>query len=444
MKAERIFMVAVNLLLAAIFAAAILIFVEQAGNRTWEWYSCVKRSWPVLICFAAGLVGRRIKSLRTALFPIALAAAGALIWLLFPWRDVGHSVYIGFAVIVGAVLYLIGLRGSEAYPPKLALTGVGLYLALIVYAVTGKGLEGEALGTLSVLALLSFIMTMYSLNAASLYTGVHNAKGGKVMSVPSGLRGKNLLFLTAFLACALLIAGIGPLRDLVAAGIGAISAGIKAIIRWIASSKKETVVPIVTPTPSPEPEEMMLPDIEGISPLYATIFIAVLVALSVILVLIIALSGSGNKKRGSGGKKKTLRDLLRKLFRQKEVLEYEDRVERLTDLRGLLKRRRKELADFFERMGKRPERFDDMPTNIMRLRFAYRQLLRSPAGKRARRSTTPLELRETLGGSETLRRLTGDYSAARYNPGKEPGDEEAENARRALSDMRRRGARGGT
>ena len=69
-------------------------------------------------------------------------------------------------------------------------------------------------------------------------------------------------------------------------------------------------------------------------------------------------------------KKKTLRDLLRKLFRQKEVLEYEDRVERLTDLRGLLKRRRKELADFFERMGRRPESYDDIERNIVRLRFA--------------------------------------------------------------------------
>ena len=58
MKGEKIAVRVMNLLLSAFFAFGILVFLEQFSRTGWAWYSRSLRCWPILLCFAVGIVGR--------------------------------------------------------------------------------------------------------------------------------------------------------------------------------------------------------------------------------------------------------------------------------------------------------------------------------------------------------------------------------------------------
>ena len=105
-------LVAMNFLLAACFAAAVLLFVEQLTVDR-AWFSYVLRAAPILLAFliAVPLGARAEKAARALGAPVCLLLAVAVWFLLRPAATVDW-IFLAAAVALSVVLYVLGLRGG--------------------------------------------------------------------------------------------------------------------------------------------------------------------------------------------------------------------------------------------------------------------------------------------------------------------------------------------
>ena len=161
------------------------------------------------------------------------------------------------------------------------------------------------------------------------------------------------------------------------------------------------------------------------------------ILLLIICVVFVLLAYGFAKEGRRGGGLRRLSEALRNMFKTRQILEYEDDVERLTDLKTLLKERRQKLRKRIEKLRRRPQRMEDMPNDRMRVRFAYKSLLQSRRVGGWTPSATPAEVGAAL-ETESLRTLTEHYNAARYDLEREVPPEFADQARTALRDMGKR------
>ena len=143
MKADRIGMWIINLLMAAAFAFSLLVLMEQLPGMGWAWYSRSLCGLPVVICFVMGLIAREVKPLRYILLPVSAIGAAALVWLLFPAHDTMDIVYIILCVFLGAGIFFLGLRGDQPFPPKVALAAIVLYIFDCAYFYLNTGVIKE-------------------------------------------------------------------------------------------------------------------------------------------------------------------------------------------------------------------------------------------------------------------------------------------------------------
>ena len=434
MKAERLALYVINLLLGAFLAFAALVLMEQLPAMGWEWYSRSLRCAPLLLCFFAGIAARRVRLPKGVLLAVSCIAAGIAEYFLFPARSPMDITYIVLSLVPGALLYFVGLRGGTPFPPKLAVASILLYLFLCVYFYLKSG-ESARVMPLTWCALVSFLLSLYSFNAASLRSGMHAVKGGGEQ-IPSGLRSKNLALLTLFLLVALPVSCIGFIRRGLGGFVSLVIGGAWRILLTLAGGGDDYVDDTPAPTPTPtvdvSSEPGGLPDIEGsgAAEIIITIFIGVMLLAAIILVVIL-LADSGGSRRGRG----SLRGFFRRLFRSRETEDYEDCVERTMDLGKFLRQKRRAAAELIRRITVRPERFEDMPDARAKLRFAYRALLRSRRVNSRAVYCTPNELGAQLGGE--LRELTDAYSAARYNEAAAVPDSAGDVAARAMSALRK-------
>ncbi len=437
MKPEKPIMWVINLLLSAFFAFGILAFMEQLLRGGWGWYVRSLQCWPVLICFLLGLLGRHVPRLKYVLLPAGCLISLVLMVILFGSYGFLDILYLMIALAVSAAMYFLGLRGEEAFPSRVAIASIIVYVVACVYFALGD-YRLQDYEPLCWCALAAFILSMYSFNAASLYTGVHNAKGGETMAIPSGIRGKNLLLLTGFLVVAMLIGNLGVLHRILSGGWQWVMHGIAMFINFLANLQGgDDSGPAVaaTPIPTAEPNNFDITQIgEDGSGIFVTVYGIILFIMAVLFFLL----AYGFAKEGrKGGGLRRLTSALRNMFKTRQILEYEDDVERLTDLKTLLKERRQKLRKRIEKMRTRPQRMEDMPNDRMRVRFAYKSLLKSRRVGGWTPSATPAEVGAAL-ETESLRLLTEHYNAARYDLEREVPPEFAQQAREALRDMGKR------
>lgn len=430
MKADKLGMWLINLLLAAAFAFSALVLMEQLPAMGWEWYSRSLCAWPVLICFIAGLAARNIKSLRYVLLPVSAIGSAVIIWLLFPAHAAMDVVYIILCVFLGAGIFFLGLRGDQPFPPKVALASIVLYIFDCAYFYLNTGVIEEIM-PITYCALVSFLLSLYSFNTNSLHNGLHNVKGGTVMAVPAGLRSRNIIMLTVFLIITVPLASLGFLHKGLSAGLGFLLRCIWSVLKAITSGSGDTSTPAATPSPSAELPEMdvALDPGEG-NGLFVPIFIGIMLGLAVISAIVIFVP----KPDGRGGRG-SLRDLMKKLFKVRQVEAYEDSVERLLDLKGILKKSRDSVKSFFEKLTAVPEKFEDMPNGRMRVRFAYKYLLKSSRVNHRAVYYTPRELSSELGISE-VQQLAEAYNLARYKESGEVTAEQEATAKAAMTAIR--------
>jgi len=437
MRAEKWLMRLTNLLLAASFAFGVLVFLEQFSQKDWPWFSRCLRCWPLLLCFLAGFFGRAFPRLKIPALAVSVLFAEGVMLLIWPSFRPLDIVYLALAAVVGAVLYLLGLRGEEPFPPRLAVATLIIYLGSSVYFLVGDAAIRD-FQPVCWCGLVSFCLALYSFNTASLHTGVHNAKGGESMAIPSGIRGKNLRLLTAFLIVALLIGSLGILHTALAATGRFALYGVKTVIDFMAGLS-EGGGPAAAPAATPEPEELTDNSIADIAedgdPTFAIVY-GVLLALFALVFFLLAYGFIREGRKGGFGRR--LARWAKNLFQTKEVLEYEDDVERTGDLRSALRERAEQARSWARKLREKPERYEDMPDERMRLRFVYKALLKSGRVEGWRSSATPKEVGEAL-ETPALRKLTAAYAGARYDLEKEPTAEDAAAGLAALEVLQRRG-----
>lgn len=436
MKIEKPIMWLINLLLSAFFAFGILVFLEQLLRGGWGWYARSLQCWPLLLCFLLGLLGRCLPGLKYLLLPVSCLAACAVMALLFGSYRFLDIVYLIAATAVGAALYFLGLRGDEAFPSRVAIASIIVYVTACLYFYLGDYRQQDY-EPVCWCALMAFILSMYSFNADSLYTGVHNAKGGETMAIPSGIRGKNLLLLTGFLAVAMLIGNLGVLHRFLNGAWQWVLHGVAMFINFLANLQGGDSAPPTAAAPTPTDERSSF-DVVQLENDGSGTFVMIYGILLAIVCLVFILLAYGFAKEGRrGGGLRRLSDALRRMFKTRQILEYEDDVERLTDLKTLLKERRQKMRRAIRKLRTRPQKIDDMPNDRMRVRFAYKALLQSRRVGGWTPAATPSEVGRAL-ETESLKRLTEHYNAARYDLEREVPPEHAEHARNALRDMGRR------
>ncbi len=435
LKPEKAALWLINFSLCAFFAFAILIFLEQFGYRGWAWYSRSLRSWPILLCFILGTAAGGSKAAARLLLPVSCLASGALIYYIFPWRTPFDIAYIIAAAVLGAGLFTAGLRGTEPFPPRLAAASTITYIAALLY-FSLHDYAAETYAPVSWCALAAFLLTLYSQNSAGLSGGVHNVKGGEFMALPAGVRGKNMALLSVFIIAAVLIGNLGFLHRLLAGISHWLIREIATFLLFLSglSGSGEAAPP--SPTPAQEQTQLKLPEGEAGDPIFAAVYITLLLILGAAFAgfLIFGISRAGRRGGGFGRLSGFLSGLLKKKSR---TLEYEDSVERTDDLKGLIKKKSRSTLNFFKKIAVRPERFEDMPDNRKKVRFAYKMLLRSGRVAGWSPSATPGEVGAAL-KTESLRELAACYSAARYDEISEVSDVAAQSARKALADLKGR------
>ena len=438
MKLEKWAMRLVNLLLSAFFAFGILVFLEQFSRTGWPWYSRSLRCWPLLLAFPVGLLSRALGRWKLQLLALALLLCGAILALLWPAWSFLEALYLLCALVLAAALYFLGLRGEEPFPGRMAVASLLIYLGACVYFFVGDYALAD-FQPLCWCGLGSFCLSLYSFNTASLHTGIHNMKGGESMAIPAGIRGRNLLLLTGFLMVSILVGSIGVFRRGLAGLWHWIVMGIAGFIRFMANISGGDGPRMPASTPEPSPMETEGPGLMNIAedgdPTFAIVY-GILLALGAVVFLLLAFGFIREGKKGGFGHR--FSDWVKGLFKTKEVLEYEDDVERTTDLRTVLAQRREKARRWVKKLREKPERYEDMPDDRMRLRFVYWSLLRSGRVSGWTPAATPREVGAEM-KTEAFQRLTEAYAAARYDLERPVSQEQVSAGLEALQVLKRRG-----
>ncbi len=430
MKTDKLGMWIINFLMSAALAFSILVLMEQLPGMGWAWYSRSLCGLPVLICFVAGLIAREIKALRYILLPVSAVAATVIVWLLFPAHGTVDIIFIVLCLFLGAGIFFIGLRGDLPFPPKIALAAIVLYIFDCAYFYLNTGLVKEIM-PITYCALGSFLLSLYSFNTNSLHNGLHNVKGGTVMAVPAGLRSRNILMLSVFVIVAVPLASMGFLHRGLSAGAGFLVRTIWSIMKALTSGGSDTGTQTQAPQESAElPETDVALDPGAPDGWFVPLFMIVMIVLFIIGVIVVFVAKPDG--RGGGG---ALKDLMKRLFKVRQVEAYEDSVERLLDLKGLLRKSRDNVKNFFEKLTATPEKYEDMPDSKMKVRFAYKYLLKSSRVNQRAVYYTPRELSEQLGISE-VQKLAEAYNTARYRENSEITAEHEATARAAMTAIR--------
>lgn len=430
MKADKLGMWLINLLMSAALAFSILVLMEQLPGMGWAWYSRSVCGLPVLICFVAGLIAREVKTLRYVLLPISALGAAAIVWLLFPAHGTVDIIFIVLCVFLGAGIFFIGLRGDLPFPPKVALAAIVLFIFDCAYFYLNTGLVKEIM-PVTYCTLATFLLSLYSFNTNSLHNGLHNVKGGTVMAVPAGLRSRNILMLSVFVIIAVPLASMGFLHRGLSAGFGFLFRVIWAIMKALSPGGGDSGMQPQAPQESAElPETDVALDPGTPDGWFVPLFIIIVLILGLIGAIIVFVP----KPDGRGGRG-GLSELMKKLFKVRQVEAYEDSVERLLDLKGLLKKSRDSVKNFIDKLTAVPEKYEDMPDNRMKVRFAYKYLLKSSRVNQRAVYYTPRELSDQLGISE-VRQLAEAYNTARYKEGSEITAEHEATAKAAMTAIR--------
>ena len=414
MKLEKWAMRLVNLLLTAFFAFAILAFLEQFSRTGWAWYSRSLRCWPLLLAFPIGLLSRALGRWKLPLLAVAVLLCGLILALEWPAWSFLEVLYLVCALVLAAAAYFLGLRGEEPFPARMAVASLLVYLGACVYFFLGD-YELRDFQPLCWCGLASFCLSLYSFNTASLHTGVHNMKGGESMAIPAGIRGRNLVLLTGFLILAILVGSIGAVRQGLAGVWHWIVMGVAGFIRFLANVSGGSTPRVSSSTPEPSPLEMeetgLANLVEDGDPTFIIVY-GILMALAGVVFLLVALGFIREGRKGGIGHR--FSDWVKTLFKTKEVLEYKDDVERTQDLRDMLAQRRESARRWIRKLREKPERYEDMPDDRMRLRFVYWSLLRSGRVNGWTPAATPKEVGAEM-KTPAFRKLADAYSGARYD-----------------------------
>lgn len=390
------------------------------------WYDYVKKSWPLLLCFPMGMAGTGNRILKYALLAVSAIAVSFYISSLLPWDTAYDGVYLAATFAMAAFMYMMGAGYRDVFSSMLTIAMVLIYLAeLLIF----RKADPEYLLPVKICAFISFVVALLNFNSLSLLNGVHNAKGGTFMPVPAGLRGRNAVLLVSFFVISLVFGNILPIGSSIAYVMKSILSGVWGLFMLIGG-----IGDADTAAPEPTPAESSSPDIINIDvPVnsFANVFVIIYIIIVLILFLLILyflISGGPERLKG------LLKSLKKRLKLVQPDMDYEEDIEKILSLRDLFKKRRRGLNDFLGKLFRKQVKFEDMPDNRMKVRFAFWLLLKKRGVTKSGTSLTPREIGSSLDASG-LTKLAEDYCEARYNEISPVGDDAAQNAGAALAEI---------
>lgn len=401
--------------LALLFAFAIVLIPERLFAQGENFYSFAVLCWPLALCYIAGRfldIRNKKSTWQKHLAEIAaIAAALILICAQSPPSRIGEWIRLALLIIPAIILLHTGEICVPVYPMPLAVASVICYLAEIVFFRLAFS-YAETIGPLTLCALFNFILTFYAANSRSMLDGLHVREEDR-QGLPQGIRKKNTALLTGVIVVILLIGVTGIVQRI----LGAIGSGAAqvtgAFLRWMEALDfgGDGIIPTTEIGAAMEGGEL-----SGAGD-FALIIIIVVFGVIVLTGLISGIT-LGLKR-------------LRKEYGGEQEEHEPDEMESLFSISELLRRGRGRMRESF----KRKPGFDDMPTDELKIRFAYKALLDSPLGEGARQKT-PLEVGSQLQGEADISKMSADYSAVRYGT-ISPAAEDVENARATVKRLKR-------
>ena len=389
---------------------------------------------PLLACYIIGgfFPGKRHGWL------LLLPVCGAAVYLqaLLTGVPLSLSVNTGLVSVDAVLLFILGQSRTEAWPSALGLPAVGFSL-LTCAILSWQGKASAFPGLCAVLVMAIWLLDMHQ---EGMEAGLHNAPGEVPMPYPRGIRWKNWLLIALFLGISLGIAAIPVLRTGADYLWGGVVSGTKELTSGIVASLREkadqlpaetpspTPSPSPSPTPEPEPEED-LPE-EGIPPAlrYGWVVVAIL--------LIAALLYLWRKGGKTGFSLRKLVERLKRMFRESgQDVPYVDEVEKTRPWKSLTTPVKESVITRVRKARRKRIRLSDLPDDRQRIRYVYRELIRSPAGVTLSPAMTPTEV-GTAYGSEPIRELVAEYNIVRYSPQAEVSRDAGGIAASAMKELR--------
>ncbi len=389
---------------------------------------------PLLICYGAGsgFPGKK----RGWLLLLPACAGSVCLQAVFLEAPLALSVETGLLVIDAVLLFILGWSRNEAWPSALGLPAAGFSL-LTCAILSWRGKNAAFPGLCAVLVMVIWLMDMHQ---EGMEAGLHNAPGEAPMPYPRGIQWKNWLLITLFLGLSLGLAAIPFLQDgadrlweTAVSGTKVLTSNAAASLREKADQPPaETPSPTPSPSPSPTPEPELEEDLpeEGIPPAlrYGWIVVAIL--------LIAALLYLWRKGGKTGFSLRKLWERLKRLFRESgQDVPYVDEVEKTRPWKSLTTPVKESVITRVRKARRKRIRLSDLPDDRMRIRFVYRELIRSPAGVTLSPAMTPTEV-GTAYGSEPIRELVSEYNLVRYSPQAEVSQDAGSIAAFAMKELR--------
>lgn len=406
-RIPRIVAEVIGFALTMLLTFAVALLLERILLPGAAWYSRAILYWPLALPYLAGRLSNAGRTQHPWLVLLAegvsVLLALALIFLQLPERSSLAYLFWALSVFPGVAMFVVGRICVPVYPQWIAIGTVVLYLADIVIFYVAFSYR-DTVSPLTICALVSFFLYLFSANSKGLWDGAHAQQGQG--SLPTGLRGRNALLLTGFSAVCVVLVLTGVLQTVLGFVLGTLWRGLVWLWNWFWSLfPEDSGGPVPQSPPTQEPMEM--PDVPESDLIRMLIILFVsLIVLAALIALVVNLMRLGFHFKGRLRRPRWLR-------RHQETNTDETDVEEdLFDWNRFWGRGRDYLRGLGDRL-RRPKRFSDMPDDESRVRFAYRALLRSPAAGENTRCATPRELGARTGSGEVAA-FTAGYGRFRY------------------------------
>lgn len=421
---QRLLLEAVNFALALLFAAPVGILLERLMFPDTRLCRLAAFACLSVLGYIAERVLRRTGTRGRTAVAVLLAVEAVVVAAVLaaaPGFSLFASFYALYAAIITFFLFVISRKTGYAVNARFVTAGIVIYvLALIIMYFTE--VSGDAIGLVVNLAAAYFLLSLYAFNLKGLRGSLHRDADKKTVGYPKGMQTRNLMLVTAFVVVVLAVSNFSPILTFLGAAAKGLISGVAGLFRWF-SSLFDGLDADGTEDAVPAEAESIFDEVSssGESLLGQIIFYVVVVAclLAIAILLIMWLKrSSGRFLRGL----RALLDRLRSVFESEEEEYYSEEVEDLLASKRLLDVMKGRVLRNIKKLSQRPEHIDDMPDNRMKVRFAYKELLkkgreRSPSAL----CKTPYEFYENeLGGDHEIEEFIRCYNDARYSEGDIP------------------------
>ncbi len=378
--------------------------------------------WPLLLPYVAGSLIPVNKRTLWFVLPVSVLCLFLLEHPVAPGPDAALDL------VSGAALFILGRGWREGKGIGLAVPALGLH----AFTALRQYLREESTQRTGLLALTLLLLYLLCSHALGLKAGLHNMPGETPMAWPKGVRAKNTLLVIAFFALVLGLAAVSPVQRGADKLFSDAVQGVRSISVNVSTGIREQMMATPTPDPKPTPDRTTEPEDEDEgyippSPWVKVFFLLVFVLPALVLAVVFLVFMPAELKKALS----RLRKRWGRGRREETPTEdYEEEQEKLRDWRDLLHAARKRMKLPLG-PGRRKLRFRDLTDDRLRIRFAYRELLKSPRGRKLSPAMTPGEVADELDG-EIVRELVRQYDLARYAPGRPLASDAAEIAARAI------------